>query len=246
MNPRILEINKNIQSFKEEIVNHPLYKKMNSVEDIAVLMEHHVYAVWDFMSLLKALQSILTCTSSPWKPVGDTQIRRLINSIVLEEESDVDADGNPASHYEMYLDAMKQSGANTSPIERFVADVSENNIPSVSEGIDGFLKSTFDVIDSGEAHKIASAFTFGREDLIPDMFTAIVDEYNTNNKLDKFVYYLERHIELDGGEHGPLALQLISDLCGEDEKKWKEVEETAIASLIARKNLWNVVLTQLG
>ena len=63
MNPRILEINKNIQSYKEEIVNHPLYKKMNSVEDIAVLMEYHVYAVWDFMSLLKSLQSILTCTS---------------------------------------------------------------------------------------------------------------------------------------------------------------------------------------
>ena len=245
MNPKILEINKNIELYKEEIVNHPLYKKLNSVEDIAILMEHHVYAVWDFMSLLKALQSILTCTSSPWKPVGDTQIRRLINSIVLEEESDVDADGKPSSHYEMYLDAMKQSGANTSPIECFVKDVASNNIPLVGEGIDGFLKSTFDVIDSGEAHKIASAFTFGREDLIPDMFTAIVEEYNTNNKLDKFVYYLERHIELDGGEHGPLALQLISDLCGEDETKWKEVEDTAIESLIARKKLWDVVLKSL-
>lgn len=246
MNPKILEINKNIELYKEEIVNHPLYKKLNSVEDIAILMEHHVYAVWDFMSLLKALQSILTCTSSPWKPVGDTQIRRLINSIVLEEESDVDADGKPSSHYEMYLDAMKQSGANTSPIECFVKDVASNNIPLVGEGIDGFLKSTFDVIDSGEAHKIASAFTFGREDLIPDMFTAIVEEYNTNNKLDKFVYYLERHIELDGGEHGPLALQLISDLCGEDEIKWKEVEETAIKSLIARKKLWDVVSNSLN
>ena len=245
MNPRIVEINKNIQSYKEEIVNHALYKKMNSVEDIAVLMEHHVYAVWDFMSLLKALQSILTCTSAPWKPVGDSRIRRLINSIVLEEESDVDADGNPSSHYEMYLDAMNQSGANTGPIESFVANVSENNIPSVNEGVDCFLKSTFEVINSGEAHKIASAFTFGREDLIPDMFTAIVEEYNTDNKLDKFVYYLERHIELDGGDHGPLALQLISDLCGEDEKKWREVEETAISSLIARKKLWDMILEKL-
>ena len=245
INPKILEINKNIQSYKEEIVNHQLYKKMNSVEDIAVLMEHHVYAVWDFMSLLKALQSILTCTSSPWKPIGDKQIRRLINSIVLEEESDVDANGNPSSHYEMYLDAMKQCGANTEPIERFVADVSTDNIPSVNKGINNFLKSTFDVIDSGKAHKIASAFTFGREDLIPDMFTAIVDEYNTDNKLDKFVYYLERHIELDGGEHGPLALQLISDLCGKDNKKWEEVEETAINCLIARKKLWDVISEKL-
>ena len=107
------------------------------------------------------------------------------------------------------------------------------------------LKSTFDVIESGETHKIASAFTFGREDLIPDMFTSIVKEYNTDNNLDKFVYYLERHIELDGGEHGPLALELISNLCGNDNKKWRDVEETAIASLVSRRELWDLVLSKL-
>ena len=246
MNPRIEEINKNLTPFRNEITNHTIYKNLKSVDDIAVLMEHHVYAVWDFMSLLKALQSLLTCTSSPWKPVGNSNVRRLINSIVLEEESDVDADNNPSSHYEMYLDAMKQCGANTEPIERFVAKVNKDNIPSVSNAIDHFLSTTFGVINSNEAHKIASAFTFGREDLIPDMFTAIVDEYNTENNLDKFVYYLERHIELDGGDHGPLALELISNLCGNDEKKWKEVEETAIAALIARKKLWDEVSSKLN
>ena len=246
MNPRIEEINKNLTPFRNEITNHTIYKNLKSVDDIAVLMEHHVYAVWDFMSLLKALQSLLTCTSSPWKPVGNSNVRRLINSIVLEEESDVDADNNPSSHYEMYLDAMKQCGANTEPIERFVEKVNKDNIPSVSNAIDHFLSTTFNVINSNEAHKIASAFTFGREDLIPDMFTAIVDEYNTENNLDKFVYYLERHIELDGGDHGPLALELISNLCGNDEKKWKEVEETAIASLIARKKLWDEVSSKLN
>ena len=74
----------------------------------------------------------------------------------------------------------------------------------------------------------------------------IVKEYNTDNKLDKFVYYLERHIELDGGEHGPLALQLISDLCRDDDQKWNEVESTAINSLIARKKLWDSILSQLS
>jgi len=246
MNPRIEEINKNLTPFRNEITNHTIYKNLKSVDDIAVLMEHHVYAVWDFMSLLKALQSLLTCTSSPWKPVGDSNVRRLINSIVLEEESDVDAHDIPSSHYEMYLDAMKQCGANTEPIERFVEKVNKDNIPSVSNAIDHFLSTTFNVINSNEAHKIASAFTFGREDLIPDMFTAIVEEYNTENNLDKFVYYLERHIELDGGDHGPLALELISNLCGNDEKKWKEVEETAIASLIARKKLWDEVSSKLN
>ena len=129
MNPRIEIINKNLTPYRNEITNHALYKRLNSVSDIAVLMEHHAYAVWDFMSLLKALQTLLTCTSSPWKPVGDSKIRRLINSIVLEEESDVDADDNPSSHYEMYLDAMKQCGANTEPVEKFVSQVSASHIP---------------------------------------------------------------------------------------------------------------------
>ena len=246
MNPKINILNSNLTKYREEIVNHALYKKLNSVEDIAVMMEHHVYAVWDFMSLLKALQSLLTCTTSPWKPVGDGKIRQLVNSIVLEEESDVDKENNPLSHYEMYIDAMKQCGANTSAIENFVSNVSATNIPSVNDGVDAFLKTTFDVIESNETHKIASAFTFGREDLIPDMFTAIVNEYNTENNLDKFVYYLERHIELDGGEHGPLALELISNLCGDDDDKWREVEETAIACLVARKKLWDSILAELN
>tara|TARA_B100000902_G_scaffold398522_1_gene465583 strand:- start:6649 stop:7395 length:747 start_codon:yes stop_codon:yes gene_type:complete len=245
MNPKIHEINKKIQPYKDEIINHRLYKKLNSIKDISILMEHHVYAVWDFMSLLKALQTELTCTSHPWKPTGDPQIRRLINSIVLEEESDVDANGNPASHYEMYIDAMIQCGANTNLIKEFVNNVSSSKIPKVSSGVDDFLKTTFNIIDSGESHKIASAFTFGREDLIPDMFTAIVEEYNKGNKLDKFVYYLERHIELDGGEHGPLALQLISDLCENNKTKWQDVEDTAINCLIARKKLWDYIYLKL-
>ena len=246
MNKNIQHINTQIAEYKKDVVNHPLYNQLNTIEDVQKLMEIHVYAVWDFMSLLKGLQIELTCTTLPWKPVGDTKIRRLINSIVLEEESDVDSAGNPSSHYEMYLEAMKECGANTNEIDKFVNSVSDLNLPKVNTAIDSFLATTFDILNSGEAHKIASAFTFGREDLIPDMFTAIVNDLRKEHKLDKFVYYLERHIELDGGEHGPLALELIINLCGEDEQKWKEVEETAIACLVARKELWDLVLKGLS
>ena len=246
MNKNIQHINNQIAEYKKDVINHPLYNQLNTIEDVQKLMEIHVYAVWDFMSLLKGLQIELTCTTLPWKPVGDTKIRRLINSIVLEEESDVDSAGNPSSHYEMYLEAMKECGANTNEIDKFVNSVSDLNLPKVNTAIDSFLATTFDILNSGEAHKIASAFTFGREDLIPDMFTAIVNDLSKENKLDKFVYYLERHIELDGGEHGPLALELISNLCGDDKQKWKEVEETAIACLVARKELWDLVLKGLN
>ena len=85
MNKNIQKINSQISDYKLAIVNHPLYNQLKTVEDVQKLMEYHVYAVWDFMSLLKALQIELTCTTLPWKPVGDTKIRRLINSIVLEE-----------------------------------------------------------------------------------------------------------------------------------------------------------------
>ena len=246
MNKNIQHINTQIAEYKKDVVNHPLYNQLNTIEDVQKLMEIHVYAVWDFMSLLKGLQIELTCTTLPWKPVGDTKIRRLINSIVLEEESDVDSAGNPSSHYEMYLEAMKECGANTYEIDKFVNSVSDVNLPKVNTAIDSFLATTFDILNSGEAHKIAAAFTFGREDLIPDMFTAIVNDLSKEHKLDKFVYYLERHIELDGGEHGPLALELISNLCGDDKQKWKEVEETAIACLVARKELWDLVLKGLN
>ena len=246
MNKNIQHINTQIADYKKDVVNHPLYNQLNTIEDVQKLMEIHVYAVWDFMSLLKGLQIELTCTTLPWKPIGNTKIRRLINSIVLEEESDVDSAGNPSSHYEMYLDAMKECGANTYEIDKFVNSVSDVNLPKVNTAIDSFLATTFDILNSGEAHKIAAAFTFGREDLIPDMFTAIVNDLSKEHKLDKFVYYLERHIELDGGEHGPLALELISNLCGEDKQKWKEVEETAIACLVARKELWDLVLKGLN
>jgi len=246
MNKNIQHINTQIAEYKKDVVNHPLYNQLNTIEDVQKLMEIHVYAVWDFMSLLKGLQIELTCTTLPWRPVGDTKIRRLINSIVLEEESDVDSAGNPSSHYEMYLEAMKECGANTNEIDKFVNSVSDLNLPKVNTAIDSFLATTFDILNSGEAHKIAAAFTFGREDLIPDMFTAIVNDLSKEHKLDKFVYYLERHIELDGGEHGPLALELISNLCGDDKQKWKEVEETAIACLVARKELWDLVLKGLN
>ena len=245
MNPNIQHINTKIAKYKKDVVNHPLYNQLNTIEDVQKLMEIHVYAVWDFMSLLKALQSLLTCTTSPWKPVGDGKIRQLVNSIVLEEESDVDKENNPLSHYEMYIDAMKQCGANTSAIESFVSNVSTTNIPSVNDGVDAFLKTTFDVIESNETHKIASAFTFGREDLIPDMFTAIVNEYNTANNLDKFVYYLERHIEVDAKEHSYLAKKCLNIICHGDLNKLNIAQKAGILALENRKLLWDHALTAI-
>lgn len=244
-------INSSIRPQKELLLQHSLYNKVKTIDDLRHFLEGHVYAVWDFMSLLKALQSKLTCTSTPWLPIGNPEIRYLINEIVVAEETDLAPDGSRQSHYEMYIDAMKDCGADTSAIESFLHNVVETQNIFVSikrsnlhKDIKAFLDFTFRVIDQGRPHEIAAAFTFGREDLIPSMFTEILRNFQENfpeAKLDKLIYYFERHIELDADEHGPMAMQMITELCGTDPEKWKEAEEVSIHALEKRIGLWNAI-----
>lgn len=247
----IATINRSIQPQKELLLQHPLYGKVKTINDLRHFLEGHVYAVWDFMSLLKALQNKLTCTTTPWLPVGNPEIRYLINEIVLAEETDLTLDGKRQSHYEMYVDAMKACGADTSIIDAFLDDVemTQNIFVSIKKSllhddIKAFLDFTFRVIEQGKPHEIAAAFTFGREDLIPSMFTEILKNFQDNfpeTNLDKLIYYFERHIELDADEHGPMAMQMISELCGNDTQKWREVEEVSILALEKRIGLWNAL-----
>ena len=247
----IKTINEKILPQKEQLLNHSLYKKIKTIDDLRQFQESHIYAVWDFMSLLKALQSALTCTSTPWLPVGNPETRYLINEIVLAEETDISLDGKRQSHYEMYIDAMQSCGADIRPIESFLDNVikTKNIFVSIKQSdlhpnIKDFLDFTFRVIEQGKPHEIAAAFTFGREDLIPEMFTAILKNFQTNfpeTNLSKLIYYFERHIELDGDEHGPMAMIMINELCGENETKWKEVEEVSILALEKRIALWDAI-----
>ncbi|MNX31282.1 hypothetical protein D3C86_614660 [compost metagenome] len=247
----IQTINSSIQPQKELLLQHPLYKKVQTIEDLQCFLESHVFAVWDFMSLLKALQAKLTCTTTPWFATKNTETRYLINEIVLAEESDLTIDGRRQSHYEMYIEAMESCGANTVGIEHFLSEVNSlHNIfvaikkSNLHPNIKAFLDFTFKVIEEGKTHKIAGAFTFGREDLIPSMFTEILKSFQENfpeTDLSKLIYYFERHIELDADEHGPMAMQMITELCGTDAQKWAEVEEISILALEKRIGLWDAI-----
>ncbi|MCG2610072.1 DUF3050 domain-containing protein [Flavobacterium sp. SM15] len=247
----IQSINKSIQPQKEQLLNHPLYKQIQTVDDLRHFLEGHVYAVWDFMSLLKALQMKLTCTTTPWFASPNPEMRYLINEIVLAEESDITLDGKRQSHFEMYLDAMKACNANTETIEVFLESViaMQNifvsiRISDLHPKIKEFLDFTFRVIEQGKPHEIAAAFTFGREDLIPDMFTEILKNFKANFPevdLSQLIYYFERHIELDADDHGPMAMQMITELCGSDNQKWKEVESISIQALEKRIGLWDAI-----
>lgn len=249
----IAQIQATIAPLRQQIVVHPLYSHLQTMKDVQLFMQYHVFAVWDFMSLLKALQQQLTCVTLPWVPVGNANTRFLINEIVTGEESDIDAAGNRCSHFELYLEAMQQAGADTQAITAMVvAAQAGQDITTILKdtplppAVKGFLGFTFDVIASGKPHVMAAVFTFGREDLIPDMFYSVVKDLNQQfqGQLDIFTYYLERHIEVDGDHHSHLAMEMVQELCGTDAAKWKEAADFALQALEWRNKLWNGILSE--
>ncbi len=244
-------IKNEIAPIRDELINHRLFKRIYQIEDLKIFMEHHVFAVWDFMSLLKSLQIKLTCTTLPWRPVGCGEVRYLINEIVTGEESDVDAEGKRISHFELYLDAMKQVSANMNPITAFNIGILGgqsykqaliySNAPTSSAK---FVENTFSVIESQPICVQAAVFTFGREDLIPGMFVSMVKELDKHNpnKISVFKYYLERHIEVDGEHHSKLAYEMTNQLCANDEEKWKSALAAIKDALNNRIHLWDSIL----
>lgn len=242
------ELQLRLVPLRATLLEHPLYRQIDGAASLRTFMEHHVFAVWDFMSLLKGLQKQLTCVEIPWRPARDGGAARLVNEIVLCEESDEDGEGGFASHYELYLRAMKDAGAKTDSIETFVARIDEGagletalgeaKVPAAAAQ---FVEETFHTIEQGSLSSLAAAFTFGREDLLPDVFQRIVDELNTQagGRLEDFKYYLERHIGLDGDEHGPMATRLLQSLCGDDDELWEMAERAAGSCLLARQELWD-------
>jgi hypothetical protein len=254
VNRHIEQLKKEIAPLRQQLIDHRVYASIKTIEELQLFMQHHVYAVWDFMSLLKTLQQHLTCTSVPWVPVGSPQTRYLINEIVLGEESDVDANGNRISHFELYLQAMAQAGCDTQHINALItAILAGKNVHDVisdsrvSQSAAAFMRNTFDVIGTGKVHLHAAVFTFGREDLIPGMFVSFVNELNknTDNKLSILKYYLERHIEVDGDHHSHLGYEMTAGLCGDDEGKWAEATAAIKQALQCRVALWDGILAAI-
>lgn len=240
---------------RRALVEHPLYARLDGLDQVRVFMATHVYAVWDFMSLLKTLQRELTCVEAPWRPRGDSTARRLINEIVVGEESDDAPGGGYASHFELYLAAMRACGAPTDGVERFVELLDAGGSVSAAlerapapRGAALFVESTFATIRTGSLARVAAAFTIGREEIIPDMFVRVVRDLSREHgdSLALFVDYLERHIQLDGERHGPMAARMLEAICASDERAWCEALDAARKSLVARRELWDSIVVALS
>jgi len=235
---------------------HRLFRDnmVESVEDLKVFMQSHVYAVWDFMSMLKYLQNSIVPSCVPWVPtkLNRSPAARLINEIVVAEESDQTTWGGSLSHFDLYCQCMLEVGADTAPIEEVITAIKtqgleyELTLPSIPAESCEFLKSTFGFINSEKSHCVASAFCFGRETLITEMFSNLLGQLKIpNNQAPRFYHYLDRHIEIDGDEHGPASLNLIESLCEQDPVKIVESELAAVSAIHARVRLWDGIVQRL-
>jgi hypothetical protein len=251
VNPAIEKLKHSVEPTRQQVIGHPLYRELKTKDAVVTFMEHHAFAVWDFMSLLKTLQRNLTCVQVPWVPTGPMVSRRLINDINLVEESD-ELDGGFISHFELYLEGMRQAGADPTAVDAFI-DLLRAGRP-VPDALDEagvpdpaaeFVAVTWEFISEAPVHCQAAAFAFGREDLIPDMFDQVAALNAESGDLSTFVDYLRRHIQVDSEEHTPMAMQMLVDLCGDDGVKWAECEETINLAFAARLKLWDGILRKI-
>ncbi len=248
---RFETLRKKIAPLHDALLNHPIYAEMDSLSRLREFMQIHVFAVWDFMSLVKRLQRELTSTSLPWMPPLRSRIARFANEVVLGEESDLGPDGKPISHFELYLRAMDEIGADTTLVRGFMSQIDlgaqwedvleEMNVPP---GVADFVNETLGCAIHGSLVEVASFFFFGREDVIPEMFERLLKSWgDAKAEVPHFAYYLQRHIELDGDSHGPWAREMLTALAGQSESNWKEATSAAERAITSRIKLWDSVLT---
>jgi len=243
-----------IAPLREALLQHPIYTEVNSIERLRAFMGTHVFAVWDFMSLVKRLQREVTCQRLPWMPPSSSRMSRFANEVVLGEESDLDPAGTPVSHFELYLRAMDEIGADTAAVKDFIAKVGSGTTWQatlkglrVPPGVTDFVNETLHCAIYGSVVEVASYFFFGREDVIPEMFKKLLALWSGGAaEVPHFAFYLERHIELDGDSHGPWAREMLISLAGNDADKWMEATEAARSSIISRIQLWDSFIAQLG
>ncbi|ONH54177.1 Protein of unknown function [Pseudomonas cedrina] len=242
-----------LETAKLQLCSHPLFSEITSLRKLQLFMESHIFAVWDFMTLAKRLQQDLTCTRLPWLPPADPQAARLINEIVLAEESDLHPGEGYCSHFELYLEAMTEVGASTLPINRFVA-LQRQGVEAtaalqeieVLPGVACFVSGTLHLALNAPPHCVAAAFLHSREHVIPTMFTRLLnaDEW-VRRQAPTLCAYLKRHIELDAQDHGPAAEQLLQRLASADPAYPQQANDAALAAVEGRIAFWDEVRASL-
>ena len=251
-----------IQAARTKLLTTPLLKEnpIRSKRQLQIFMEHHVFAVWDFMCLTKALQHHLAPSGAIWIPPENATSSRLINEIVMSEESDIAREKDAYhSHFELYVEAMEEVGASTAAIKALQKVLRSNGfsaaagLPCIPQPAATFMRSTLAIATSDKPWVVCAAFTFGREAVIPAMFQALQKNQVVQFRdCPAFSYYLERHIEVDGGScdgedgHGAMAIRLLLHLCYDKRERQEEAKNVALNALEARERLCDEVYAALN
>jgi Protein of unknown function (DUF3050) len=248
------DVSEALSTARDALLSHPLYGELNSPERVRIFMKHHVFAVWDFFSLLKRLQCEVTCVSVPWLPRADASHARFITEIVLAEECDESPEGGYVSHFELYLSAMRELGAERRPIEGFLGELGAGTDPlralesaEIPETVRTFVGHTLRVATQGAPYEVAASFCHGRENLLADVLGSVQAGLGPAvNQAPVFKHYLDRHVTLDHDLHGPLAVRLLNALCDEDPTRLARADEIAVEAIRARIALWDGVLAEIN
>jgi hypothetical protein len=241
---------KDVVALVSAAADHRVFDRIRTAEHVRTFMEHHVWAVWDFMSLLKSIQSSLAPASVPWCPPDDPEVTRLVNELVLGEESDEGPSGAFASHFELYLSAMDTAGADSRSMRAFLAAIAAGAKVSYALSASGAPRAAKDFVEftlavcSGPLGDRIAAFAIGREEIIPATFHNLVERLPQGGRDADFSllrYYLERHIHVDGERHGPMSLRLLERYCLAEPPKRRSALDACRIALRCRIALWDAV-----
>lgn len=243
--PRLLDL-------RERLDHHPIYRTVDSLPRLRCFMEHHVYSVWDFMSLVKAIQGVIAPAGHPWLPGKDESLRRFINDVVLGEESDEwtrEGKTTYISHFRLYQHAMQEVGADIKRSNEFLHLVESVGVDAALSAkvaplaARNFMRSTFDCLAGGKPHQIMASLAIGREHIIPSMFRALLREMAiAESAAPAFHYYLNRHVHLDEDHHGPMSMRLLETLCAGDAQRMQEARSAAETAIAERIAFWDAVM----
>lgn len=248
IDPYILLVEK-IEPTRTDLLNHPVYQQLRDLTSLRIFMESHIFAIWDFMSLIKTLQHRVTCLDVPWLPPTDINSARMVNEIVLAEETDEVTPECYTSHFDLYLTAMEEIGADSSSIRKFIYSLqqgfsAEQALATVSipESTKNFVLFTLSTVNK-PTHEVAAAFLLGREDIVPAMFRQILASLESSHVFtcNSLQLYLDRHTFLDEDQHVPMGQKLLKNLCGDDPLKWEQALNSAHNALKVRYSLWGGV-----
>ena len=237
----------------KKMTEHDLFSCKETMDKLHIFMQWHVFAVWDFMSLVKRLQNDFTCTAIPWNPPKNKEAARLINEIVLGEESDDLLDETHGSHLDLYISAMDEVHADTTQIRKFISLINDrmNYIEAleqvcVPDPVKHFVITTIHLCLTGHTHEVLASFFYGRENIIPRMFKNLLKLWKIDeNKVPTLKYYLCRHIAVDGDSHGPATKKILASVAQSDDSKTFQMYVSAITAVNQRISLWDALLKEI-